>query len=117
MKVEREALLASVKRSIIMSDQVTNRTSFTVNENELKVKAANNEYGTDADESINCSYTESEEFEIAFNGRYLLEAVQHFPGPEILFDFSTSLKAAILRPSMQIENEELMMLVMPVRNI
>lgn len=117
MKVEREALLASVKRSIIMSDQVTNRTSFTVNENELTVKAANNEYGTDADESIDCSYTESEEFEIAFNGRYLLEAVQHFPGTEILFDFSTSLKAAILRPSSQNENEDLMMLVMPVRNI
>ena len=117
MKVERQALLDSVKRSIIMSDQVTNRTSFTVNENELKVRAANNEYGTDADESIDCSYTESEEFEIAFNGRYLLEAVQQFPGTEILFDFSTSLKAAILRPSSQNENEDLMMLVMPVRNI
>jgi|GEM_PF-1787256 len=117
MKVERAALLAAVERSIIMSDQVTNRTSFTVNENELKVRAANNEYGTDADESIDCSYTESEEFEIAFNGKYLKEAVQHFPGTEILFDFSTSLKAAILRPSSQNESEDLMMLVMPVRNI
>jgi len=100
-----------------MSDQVTNKTSFNIVESELKVKAANNEYGTDADESVDCSFTESDEFEIAFNGKYLLEALQHFEGDELLFDFSTPLKASIIRPSEQKENEELMMLVMPVRNI
>ena len=100
-----------------MSDQVTNKTSFNVLESELKVRAANNEYGTDADETIECSYTESDEFDIAFNGKYLLEAIQLFESDELLFDFSTPLKAAIIRPSEQAENEDLMMLVMPVRNI
>ncbi len=117
LKVVKNELIGAVKRSIIMSDQVTNKTSFYVTESELKVKAANNEYGTDADESIECSYTESDEFEIAFNGKYLLEAIQLFDSDELLFDFSTPLKAAIIRPSEQMENEELMMLVMPVRNI
>jgi DNA polymerase-3 subunit beta len=100
-----------------MSDQVTNRTSFNVTDSELKVQAANNEYGTDADETMECSFTESDEFEISFNGRYLLEALQHFEAGELLFDFSTPLKAAIIRPSEPEENEDLMMLVMPVRNI
>lgn len=117
LKVVKNDLIGAVTRSIIMSDMVTNKTSFYVSENELKVKAANNEYGTDADESIDCSYTESEEFEIAFNGKYLLEAIKHFDTDELLFDFSTPLKAAIIRPSEQLDNEELMMLVMPVRNI
>ena len=117
LKVTKNDLIGAVKRSIIMSDQVTNKTSFYVTESELKVKAANNEYGTDADETIDCSYTESDEFEIAFNGKYLLEAIQLFDSDELLFDFSTPLKAAIIRPSEQVENEDLMMLVMPVRNI
>jgi DNA polymerase-3 subunit beta len=117
MKVEREPLLSAVKRSIIMSDQVTNRTSFNIKENELIVKAANTEYGTDSDETIDCSFTENEEFEIAFNGKYLMEALQQFSSPEIMFDVNTSLKAAILRPSISNEDEDLMMLVMPVRNI
>lgn len=117
MKVAKNDLIGAVKRSIILSDQVTNKTSFTITESELKVRAANNEYGTDADESMECSFTESDEFEIAFNGKYLLEAIQHFEADELLFDFSTPLKASIIRPSEQKENEDLMMLVMPVRNI
>jgi DNA polymerase-3 subunit beta len=117
LKVERLPIMAAIKRSIIMSDQVTNRTSLNICENELKVKAANNEYGTDSEETIVCSFTENEEFEIAFNGKYLLDAVQQFESPEILFDFSTPLKASVLRPSDQEENEEMIMLVMPVRNI
>jgi len=117
LKVAKNDLIGSVKRSIILSDQVTNKTSFSISESELKVRAANNEYGTDADETIDCSFTESEEFEIAFNGKYLLEAIQHFEAEELLFDFSTPLKASIIRPSEQRENEDLMMLVMPVRNI
>ncbi|HMQ78507.1 MAG TPA: DNA polymerase III subunit beta [Ignavibacteria bacterium] len=117
LKVAKNDLIGSVKRSIILSDQVTNKTSFSISESELKVRAANNEYGTDADETIDCSFTESEEFEIAFNGKYLLEAIQHFEADELLFDFSTPLKASIIRPSEQRENEDLMMLVMPVRNI
>lgn len=117
LKVAKNDLIGAVKRSIILSDQVTNKTSFTISESELKVKAANNEYGTDADETMECSFTESDEFEIAFNGKYLLEAIQHFEAEELLFDFSTPLKASIIRPSEQRENEDLMMLVMPVRNI
>ena len=117
LKVAKNELIGSVKRSIILSDQVTNKTSFSISESELKVRAANNEYGTDADETIDCSFTEADEFEIAFNGKYLLEALQHFDSDELLFDFSTPLKASIIRPSEQRENEDLMMRVMPVRNI
>ena len=117
LKVSKSEIIGAVKRSIIMSDQVTNRTSITVNENELKVKAANNEYGTDSEETIDCSFTENEEFEIAFNGKYLLDAMQHFEGSEIIFDFSSPLKAAILTPTEQLKDEYMMMLVMPVRNI
>ncbi|MGH2574265.1 MAG: DNA polymerase III subunit beta, partial [Ignavibacteria bacterium] len=117
LKVNKESLSGAVKRSIIMSDQVTNRTSFTVNEGELKIRAANNEYGTDSEETVDCSYTEAEEFEIAFNGKYLLDAINQFDSDDVLFDFSTPLKATILRPSEQSEGEEMIMLVMPVRNV
>jgi len=117
LKVGRDDLIGAVKRSIIMSDQVTNRTSLTVTEKEVKVKAANNEFGTDSEETIDCTFTDNEEFEISFNGKYLLEAVQHFESSDIMFDLNTPLKAAVLRPTEVNEFEDMMMLVMPVRNI
>ncbi|MCI0450493.1 MAG: DNA polymerase III subunit beta [Chlorobi bacterium] len=117
LSVDKNSLIGSIKRSIIMSDQVTNRASLEIGSKELKVKAVNNEYGTDSNETIDCNFTESEEFEIAFNGRYLLEAIQHFDSKDLIFELSTPLKAAIIRPSEQEKDEEVMMLVMPVRNI
>lgn len=117
LKVEKAPLLGSIKRSIIMSDQVTNKTSMLINEAELKVKASNNEFGTDSEEVIECNFNDNEEFEIAFNGKYLLDAVQQFECDEILFNFSTPLKASILRPTEPNEDEDMIMLVMPVRNI
>lgn len=117
LKVEKSPLLGSIKRSIIMSDQVTNKTSMLINESELKVKASNNEFGTDSEEVIECNFNDNEEFEIAFNGKYLLDAVQQFECDEILFNFSTPLKASILRPTEPNEDEDMIMLVMPVRNI
>ncbi len=117
LKVNREVVSAAVKRSIIMSDQITSRTSFTVNENGVTIRSANNEFGTDSEEAIEGSYTESEEFEVAFNGRYLLDALQNFDTEDVLFDFSSPLRATILRPSEQAAGEEMIMLIMPVRNI
>lgn len=117
LKVNKDAVSDAVKRSIIMSDQITNRTSFTITDADMKVRSANNEFGTDSEETLECSFTENEEFEIAFNGKYLLDALQNFDSKEVLFDLSTPLRAAILRPSEQVEGEEMIMLIMPVRNI
>jgi DNA polymerase-3 subunit beta len=94
-----------------------------ITEKELKVKASNNEFGTDSEEVIDCEFTsdvdvsDSEDFEISFNGKYLLDAVQQFDSEEIRFNFSTPLKASILQPIVQSEDEDMIMLVMPVRNI
>lgn len=123
LTVEKQALLGSIKRSIIMSDQVTNRTSMLIVDNELKVKASNNEFGTDSEEDIECEFIsdtgekEEEEFEISFNGKYLLDAVQQFDSEKIRFNFSTPLKASVMQPNVQSEDEDMIMLVMPVRNI
>ena len=117
LKINRADLLDSLKRSIVMSDPITNKITFTIISDELKISASNTEYGTDADETIKCSFTEKEDFEIAFNGRYLIEALQSYETDEVLFDINSPLKAVIIRPSEQNKDEDVIMLIMPVRNI
>jgi DNA polymerase-3 subunit beta len=117
LKINRADLLDSLKRSIVMSDPITNKINFTIISDELKISASNTEYGTDADETIKCSFTEKEDFEIAFNGRYLIEALQSYETDEVLFDINSPLKAVIIRPSEQNKDEDVIMLIMPVRNI
>ena len=52
--------------------------------------------------------------EIGFIARYLLDVLNNIDDPEVMFEFSTPNRAGIVRPSVQDDNEDMLMLVMPV---
>ena len=59
------------------------------------------------------NYT-GEDMEIAFNGKFLTEMLAAMNEPEVEFAMSTPSRAAIITPTTKTDNEELMMLVMPI---
>jgi DNA polymerase-3 subunit beta len=62
---------------------------------------------------MNCQYT-GDDMQIAFNAKFLIEMLNAAEGDEISIDLATATKAGILRPSEKEENEDLLMLVMPL---
>lgn len=64
-------------------------------------------------ERMMCSF-EGDDIQIAFNARLLIEALATLDSNEVHFDLSNPNRAGILRPSENNENEELLVLVMPV---
>jgi len=52
--------------------------------------------------------------QIAFNAKFLIEMLGAADTPEIIIELSTPTKAGIIKPTEQEENEELLMLVMPL---
>jgi DNA polymerase-3 subunit beta len=51
---------------------------------------------------------------IAFNAKFLIEMLGALEGKEVIVSLSTPTKAGILRPTAQTDNEEVLMLVMPL---
>ena len=55
-----------------------------------------------------------DEMEIGFNAKYLADVLGNVDGEEVYFEFSTTNRAGIVKPSEEEDDERILMLVMPV---
>jgi len=62
---------------------------------------------------MKCRY-DGEDLAIAFNAKFLIEMLNAADSDDIKIELSTPTKAGIIKPTEQEDNEELMMLVMPL---
>ena len=62
---------------------------------------------------MKCQYN-GEDLQIAFNAKFLIEMLNAADSDEIVMEFSTPTKAGIIKPTELEDNEELLMLVMPL---
>ncbi len=51
---------------------------------------------------------------IGFNSVYLNEVLSHIESDEVVFEFSSPNRAGVVTPQEQAEDEDLLMLIMPV---
>jgi DNA polymerase III subunit beta len=112
--VDREALIASVKRVSLFSNPISYQVRMRFDKNKIDVNAQDIDFGGEAHENLNCKYNASE-LEIAYNANYLLDALRHIDTKEVRFEIETSDGPGLLFPEKQKDKEELLMLVMPVR--
>ena len=114
MVINRDTLLASLRRVALYSNATTHQVRFSLAAGAMTISAQDLDFGGDAKESIECTYT-GETLEIGFNANYLLEILTHMEADEASFKFSTPTRAGIITPVAQREHEDILMLVMPVR--
>jgi DNA polymerase III subunit beta len=113
LKVSKDQVLATVKRVSIFSSSTTRQIRLQLNPDELVICAEDIDMSSEAKESIACEYS-ADPMEIGFNARYLGDILNNIDDPEVIFEFSTPNRAGILKPAVQDENVEMLMLVMPV---
>jgi DNA polymerase-3 subunit beta len=114
LTVNRNALLSSVRRVSLYSNSTTHQIRFSVKKDELKVTAEDVDFGGEAREKIPCTY-DVDEMEIGFNSGYLTDILAHIDTDEIVFSFSSPVRATIITPAVVREHEDVLMLVMPMR--
>jgi DNA polymerase-3 subunit beta len=103
----------SLKRISIYSNKSTNQVVFNLNESSLTMSAQDLDFSNEATEQLPCKYV-GEPMTIGFNAKFFLELLQILQVPEIRLELSDPTKACLLLPDENKENEDLMMLVMPV---
>lgn len=114
MIVNKDELAAAVKRVAIFSNSFTHQVKFDIKTDALKISSEDIEYGGEGTEEITVKY-DLEEMEIGYNGLYVLELIRNLNTDEVVFVLKDSISAAIVTPITQLENEDLMMLIMPIR--
>lgn len=114
MTVNREQLAAAVRRVALYASSVTHQIKLSIVKNGLTVSAQDVELGGEAKESLECHYTNGS-LDIGFNATYLVDILSHLDSEEVSFKFSSPTRAGIVVPAGDQRDEDVVMLVMPVR--
>lgn len=114
MIVNKEQLAAAVRRVAIFSNSFTHQIKFVVSTDVLKISSEDIEYGGEGNEELSVKY-DAEVLEIGYNGLYILDIIKNIDTDEVVFVLKDSISAAIVTPISQKANEDLMMLIMPIR--
>ena len=103
----------SLKRIAIYANKTTNQVVLNLSEGSLTISAQDLDFSNEATEQLPCLY-EGEPMTIGFNAKFLIEMLGVLESNEVKLELSTPNRAGVLLPSDQGENENLLMLVMPV---
>lgn len=113
MSIDRLELLSSLKRIAIYANRTTNQVKLKIAGSELNISAEDLDFSNEANERLGCEH-EGEDIVIGFNARFLIEMLSNLDSKEVMIKLSEPNRAGLLVPKNQEENEDLLMLVMPV---
>ncbi|MDP4681043.1 MAG: DNA polymerase III subunit beta, partial [Cyclobacteriaceae bacterium] len=113
MTIDRAELLGSLKRIAIYANKTTHQVRLKITGSELMVSSEDLDFSNEANERLSCDH-DGEDIEIGFNGKFLIEMLGNISSKEVTLKLSQANKAGLLVPVKQDQNEDLLMLVMPV---
>ncbi len=103
----------ALRRVNVFSNKSTNQVALNISGSELQMAAQDIDFSFEGNERMSCQY-DGGDLQIAFNAKFLIEMLSAADTDEIKVELSTPTKAGIIKPSEQADNEELLMLVMPL---
>ena len=113
MQISRTELLASLRRIAIYANKNTYLVRFKIANDNLLISTEDLDFSNEANESLACNY-QGEEMEIGFNAKLLIEMLSNLNSKEIIFELSAANRAGIILPVEKEENEDTLMLLMPL---
>ena len=113
LSIQKDDFYSSLKRTSIFSNKTTHQVVLKMSGAELTVSAQDLDFSNEASEKLACDY-QGNAMEIGFNAKFLLEMLGALDSSDINIELSTPNRAGIIRPTEKEDEEDLLMLVMPV---
>jgi len=113
LTLNRSDFQSALRRVGVFSNKSTNQVALSISGSELQLAAQDIDFSFEGTERMKCQY-DGENLTIAFNAKFLIEMLNAADSDEIKIELSTPTKAGIIKETEQEEDEELLMLVMPL---
>jgi DNA polymerase-3 subunit beta len=111
--IDRSLFLNCLRRVVIFANKTTHQVRLKISGSELNISSEDIDFANEAHERLSCQY-EGEDMEIGFNAKFLIEMLNNLGGEEVLLEMSSPNRAGLLMPQTHDEQEDVLMLVMPV---
>lgn len=113
MSINRMEFLGSLRRIAIYANKTTHQVRLKITGSELQISAEDLDFANEANERLSCDH-DGEDIEIGFNAKFLVEMLGNIDSKEIELRLSAPNKAGLIIPKDTDDNEDILMLVMPV---
>ncbi|QCK14574.1 DNA polymerase III subunit beta [Mangrovivirga cuniculi] len=113
MSIDKGEFLSSLRRISIYANKTTHQVRLKITGSELQISAEDLDFSNEANERLSCEH-DGDDLEIGFNAKFLIEMLNNVDSKEILMKFSAPNRAGLIFPKNGDENEDILMLVMPV---
>jgi len=107
-------LVTTVRRVSIFSNRTTHQVAFKLKPGLAQVHTEDPESSTSAHEEILMDY-DGEELTIGYNSNYLKDMLKNIETDRVVMQLGTDIGPGLILPEVQSKNEELVMLLMPIR--
>ena len=113
LTVERTLFVNVLRRVSVFSDQAIGLVELDFDDRRMVVSTQNIDYSISATETVDCNYSGTT-FTIGFNAPKLIEVFNTIQSDEVKVSLSDASRAGVICPLENEENEELLMLLMPM---
>lgn len=113
LTIDRSLFLNSLRRIVIYANKTTHQVRLKITGSELNISSEDLDFSNEAHERLSCQF-EGEDMEIGFNAKFLIEMLNNLSSAEVNIEMSSSNRAGLIIPTESDENEDVLMLVMPV---
>jgi DNA polymerase-3 subunit beta len=113
LRIRRTDLLSSLQRISIFANKTTYQVKLKISGSELQLSAQDLDFSNEGYEQLTCDY-DGDDMEIAFSGKHLAEMLRILDTEDVTLGLSDYNKPGILRPVADSEQEDILMLIMPI---
>ena len=113
LTVDRLGLLAALRRVQPFANDSSNLIRFHVEGGTLQLDAEDYDFSKTATERMSCSYN-GQPMSIGFKGSSFIEILSNFDCQDVILQLADPSRAGLVLPSEQPENQDVLMLMMPM---
>lgn len=111
--VDRRGLQSALRRVLPFASESSQLIRFHIESGRFEVSSEDIDFSTSAKEQLSCEYNGSP-VSIGFKGSSLMEILSNLTSDNIIIQLADPSRAGIIVPAEQPENEDILMLIMPM---
>ena len=113
LTIDRRSFIGALKRVLPFASESSQLVRLHLDAGRLELSSEDIDFATSAKEAITCEYA-GQPMNIGFKGSSLSEILNNLQGDEVVVELADPSRAGIIVPATQPENEDVLMLIMPM---
>ena len=111
--VDRQTIINACKRVAVFANNGTAQLRLALSENKIKISAQDIDFSTSAEETISCDYNGTP-MAIGFKAPFLIDLLSSIASADVQLKLADPARAGLILPAENEENEDVLMLLMPM---